>query len=178
MASDSSSGFSFSFPTRGISHFTTTTQNTTDRVGEKERTNTDLGQLQALEREFCDTLHSLCICRQSWACTLREISTQSHLECQLIFDCLPSLPPSADRPSPGLLSHTDGSLLLSVVDCLSPSSLVNWPSVFPRTFLSSSTSGLVGDLELRPLCGFRAKADKEILWPARTHTHPTQWMAT
>ena len=41
---------------------------------------------------------------------------QELLECQLIFDCLPSLPPSADRPSPGLRCR-----LISLV------SFVNWP---------------------------------------------------
>ena len=36
------------FPTLGITHFFTDTQNTTERVEEKnKRTNTDLGQLQA-----------------------------------------------------------------------------------------------------------------------------------
>ena len=44
MASDSSSGFSHSFRN---------TQNTSERVEEKnERTNSDLGQIQEQEREF------------------------------------------------------------------------------------------------------------------------------
>ena len=52
MASDSSSGC-FSFPTWGITYFFTDTRNTTERVEEKNKwTNTDLGQLQAQEREF------------------------------------------------------------------------------------------------------------------------------
>ena len=42
-----------------------------------KRTNTDLGQLQAQEREFCNTLHSPCICRLSRACILRETSTKA-----------------------------------------------------------------------------------------------------
>ena len=54
--------------------------------------------------------------------------------------------------------------------CRSPSSFVNWPSVFSGTFLSSSTSGLTGDLALSPLCGFRAKAKR--FSDRRAHTHP------
>ena len=42
--------------TRGITHFFTETQNTIERVEEKnKRTNTDLGQLQAQEEGVCDT---------------------------------------------------------------------------------------------------------------------------
>ena len=49
MASDSSRGF-FSFPTRDITHFFTSTRNTTEGVGEKEQTNNmGLGQLQEQE---------------------------------------------------------------------------------------------------------------------------------
>ena len=49
--------------------------------------------------------------------------------------------------------------------------------VFPGTFLPSSTSGLTGDLTLSPLCGFRAKTDKEIVWvvPIQTKTNCYAW---
>ena len=49
MASDSSSCF-FLFPSRGITHFFTDTQNTTKRVEEKNKqTSMGLGQLQVQE---------------------------------------------------------------------------------------------------------------------------------
>ena len=48
-----------------------------NREGGRKRTNIDLGQLQAQEREFCDTLHSLCICWLLQACILRETSTKA-----------------------------------------------------------------------------------------------------
>ena len=60
------------------------------------------------------------------------------------------------------------SPLPSVVDCLSASLFTNWPSGFSQTWLSSSTSALVWDLELRPFFGFRAKTDEEIVCLART----------
>ena len=50
------------FPTRGITHFFTDTQNTTERVEEKnKRTNTDLGQLQVQEDGVCDTVVQLSV---------------------------------------------------------------------------------------------------------------------
>ena len=75
----------------------------------------DLGQFQAQERGFCVTIlcSFSCICRLLWACILRETSIKS----LGIFDCLLSLSPSADRPSPGLLSQSDRPPQLSVVDC-------------------------------------------------------------
>ena len=66
MTSDSSSGF-FSSPTRGITHFFTDTQNTTERVEEKnKRTNTELDQLQEQER---GSLWHCAFCELTWACT-------------------------------------------------------------------------------------------------------------
>ena len=141
MTSDLSRGFSFSFPTRSISHFPTATQNTTE---EEQTNNTDLGQFQAQEREFCDTLHSPCICRLSPACILRETSTKgtnnadifsrwltrplcrsSGLSSRLSDFCwlssLPCfhllLPPSADRP---LWTATSGWLLSTALRCQPP----------------------------------------------------------
>ena len=150
----------------------------------------DLSQLQAQEREFCDTLHSPCICRQSPTCIWRETSTKatshadifwfwlirplcrtsglsSHLSdfcwllSQLSFHLL--LPPSAGRPSPRLLFYTDWFLLLSVL-------LFTWPCIFSGTFLSSSTSGLVVDLELKPfVLVSRQNRQRDCL--TGTHTH-------
>ena len=50
-------------PTRGITHFFTDTQNTTEKIEEKnKRTNTDLGQLQAQEGlSLCDTFCTFCV---------------------------------------------------------------------------------------------------------------------
>ena len=107
---------------------------------ENKWTNTDLGQLQAQEREFCGTLHSLCICRLLRTCIFHETSTKasSHADifsrwltqplCRSLdlssrlsdFCWLPSLPcfhlllpPSGHHPSPGLHCW----LLLSIFLC-------------------------------------------------------------
>ena len=91
-----------------------------------------------------------------------------------IFDCFPSLPPSADRPSPGLLSQANRPpLLLSVVDFISPSSFVNWPSFFSGTFLSSSTSGLGGDLAVRPFVWVSHQSRQRDSLTGGTHTPNT-----
>ena len=135
-----------------------------------KRTNTNLGQLQAKKREFCDTLHSLCICRLSQACIWRETSTKASRNANSSLTIFPHCLLLTVLPHDCYLTPTG---LFSVVDCISPSSFVNWPSVFSGTFLSSSTSGLVGDFEFSPLSGFRAKADKEILWQTRAHTPNT-----
>ena len=161
LASDSSSGFRW-----GISHFFTATKNTTERVEEEQTNQHGVGSTPSARKgvlwRFCAVFRTFVDYRGRVFCAKLQ---QSYKECQLIFDCLPSLPPSADRPSPGLRCRL-----------LSLGSFVNSPSVFSRTFLSSSTSGLVGDLELRPLCGFRAKANEEILWPAHTHTQHSEWL--
>ena len=77
MASDSSCG-PFSFSTSGISHFFPDTQNTTEKVEEKnKRTSTDLGQLQAQEGGvYVTPWRSPCSCRLSQACILRETYTK------------------------------------------------------------------------------------------------------
>ena len=157
----------FSFLTRDITHFITYTQNATERVEEKEQTiKHRFGSAPSARKRVCDTLHSPCICRLSWACILRETSTKTTRNAK--FDCLPSLPPSADRPSLGLLSQANRPPLLSVVD---------WPSVFFWTFLSSSTSGLAGGLAVRPFVWVSHQSRlKDSLTSA--HTHPTQRMAT
>ena len=98
LASDSSSGFR-----QGISYFFTATKKY-NRMGEEEQTNNmDLSQLQAQE-SFVTILYSFSsICRLSRACILRETSTKNYLECQLIFNCLPSFPPFSST-GPCLLS--------------------------------------------------------------------------
>ena len=67
---------------------------------------------------------------------------------------------------PGLISwptrSVNWSLLLSSADCVLLASL--GPS-FPRPLPVSWEISRTG-----PLCGFRAKTDKGILWPASTHT--------
>ena len=76
---------------RGITHFFQATRNTTKGVGEKKTKNKRtiwLGSTQVQEGQVV-TVHSLCICRLTLACTLREIST-SHEECWLILTGLPS----------------------------------------------------------------------------------------
>ena len=135
---------------RGITHFFKATQKYNREGGRKnKRTNRDLGQLQAQEREFCDTLHSPCICRLSPACILRETSTKAirnatHLWLSSLTAsfCWPSFPWTAI--SLWLVSSALRCRLhLSVFLC-------QLLSVFYRTSLSSSTSGLAGVLAVRP----------------------------
>ena len=147
----------FSSPTRGITHFFMDTQNTTERVEEKDkRTNTGLGELQALEGgSLCDILcSSPCICMLSRACILRETSTKS---LGMLTNLLTVVLPSSrcflllTVSFSGRLSQADCSLLFSFVNCLSLSS---FPPPLPvlRAILPSCTLG-----------GFRAKTVKEIL---------------
>ena len=164
MASDSSSGFR-----RSISHFFTATKNITERVGEKtkqnKRTNTDLGQLQGLEKEFCVTI----LFSFLWACIFRETYTK------------------ATRNTNSSLSVFPHSLLLLTVlplDCyLTPTGLFCPPlsstfsgfscqltSLFSLTSLSSSTSNLAGDLKLKPFVWVsRQNRHRDRLPGAHTH---------
>ena len=150
MASDSSCGF-FSFPTRCITHFITYTQNTTERVEEKEQTNKHgLGSVLNARKGVCDTLHSPCICRLSRTCILRETSTKATRNA---------------NSSLTVFSHCLLQLAVLPMDCYHTSTVLFCPplstalSVFSGTFLPSSTSGLAGDLALSPLCGFCAKTN-------------------
>ena len=126
MASDSSSGF-FSSPTRGITHFFMDTQNTTERMEEKnKRTNTDLGQLQLQEGgSLRDTFVQLSEHLQAIAGEyLRKTSTEplgmlTHLltvlsALLLSFHCLLLLTVSFS----GQLSQANCSLLLSFINWL------------------------------------------------------------
>ena len=156
MACDPSSGV-FSFPTRGITHFFMATQNTTERVEEKEQTNkqtqTWVSSKRKKEKIYVTPLCSFsCICRLSRACILRETSTKprgmlTHLWlCSLTTSfCWPSFPWTA------ISSRTSSSLSTGSL-CL----LSDFPSL-----LHFQSHG-------RSLCGFRTKTDKEIIWVAST----------
>ena len=170
MASDSSSGFSFSFPTRGISHFTTATQNTTEGVEGRTNEQHGLGSAPSEKMDFCDTLHYLCICRLSPACILRETSTKATRNanssltvfphCLLLLTVLPLdcyLTPTGLFCSP--LSTASFCLPLSTHTVSSLVSSSSRPLPVSQEISSSSH-----------LFRFHAKADKEIVWPAHTPT--------
>ena len=114
-----------------------------------KRTNTDLGQLQAKEREVCVSIlcSFSCICRLSRACILRETTRHANSSLTVFSLCLLLL----------TVLPLDCYLKPTVLLCAALSIAL---SVFSGTFLASSISGLAGDLELSPLCGFRAKIDK------------------
>ena len=165
---DSSSGF----PT-GISHISLQPHKIQPRGWKKKnkQTNKDLGQLQAQEREFCDTLYSPSICRQSQACILRETSTKATRNVNSSLTVFP---------------HHLLLLTILSLDCyLMPTSFFHSPSSFVKMplclfwdllfFVNSLVSGEISSFGL--LCGFCTKADKKILWLVQ-HTHPTQQMAT
>ena len=138
-------------------------------MGEKEQTNKHgLGSAPSARKGVCDNLHPLCICRLSRACILRETSIKatrnanSYLtvfpHCLLLLTVLPLdcyLKPTVLLCSP----LSTGSLCLP----LSTDPLSSMGPSFPRPHPLSQEVSPLG-----PLCGFRAKADKEILWPAHT----------
>ena len=150
----------------------------------------DLGQFQAQEREFCVTLHSSCIRRLSPACILHKTSTKGTNNTDIFSHWLTWPLCSSSSLSSRLsdfcwLCHsldsqlkTDCSPLPSVVDCslwvpLSTPPLSSLGPSFPPPLPVSweiSSSGL--------FCVLRAKADKMILGPARTHTHTqhNEWL--
>ena len=146
---------------------------------EKEQTNKHgLGSAPSARKGVCDTLHSPCICRLSRACIWCETSTKTTRNahssltvfphCILLLTILPLdcyLKPTVLLCSP---MSTDSLCLPLSTDPLSSLG----PS-FPRPLPVSREVSPLG-----PLCGFRVKANKEILWPAHTHTHPTQRMVT
>ena len=187
MACDSSSGF-----WSGALHISLHIRKTQPRGWRKitnEQTRVWVSPKGKKGEVFVTVLHgSPCICRLSRACILRETSTKplgvlnhsslvnpasvgqqvlavvfltlvDSLRCHAsIF----SLPSSADCVFSRQLSQADGSLWPSVVNWLSLSSL--GPSFRPPFPVSReiSPAGI--------LCGFRAKADKDILWPAPPQT--------
>ena len=126
----------------------------------KKRNNTDLGQLQAQEREFV----TLCILRAI-------VDYRGRVFCAKLLQKLLEM-----------LTHLWLSSLTASICWLS-----SWTAILRRlvssahrcqltlcdfsgTFLPSSTSSLAGDLAFGPLCRFRAKTDKEIVWVAPTQT--------
>ena len=107
------------------------------------------------------TLHSLCICRLTMACIFREISTRlqempTHLNwSSLIADrCRPRTTNSSCLSS-SLPLHTISRRLVSSAPLSTAPLRLPSPtdlSGFLFQLLSSSTSGLVGDLKSKPLC--------------------------
>ena len=136
-----------------------TTLQAQPRGWKKEQTNK-----RSKDKKEKDYVTLLCrflsICRLSLACIWRETSRKpqgmlTHL-CLLLLIVLP----------------LDSYLKPTVLLCPALSTAL---SVFSRTFLPSSTSVLAGDLALSPLCGFRAKTDKEIVWVAPTQTETNRY---
>ena len=141
-----------------------------------KRTNTDLGQLQEQEREFCDTLHSPCIYRLSPACILRETSAKatrnanSSLSSLTASFCWLSLPWTAI--SRRLVSFALRSRVPLTVPLLSTAPLSSLGPSFPLSLPVSR------EVSLSVLCvGFAPKQTKRFS-DRRAHTHPTQWMTT
>ena len=111
-------------------------------------------------RLSCDTLHSLCICRLTLARISCEISTKllgmpTHLDwSSLTAAGLYLMPPglfccpvsTANCPSPSRVANSSSKFLFS-----------NCPSPLSRTCFSYPNSGLVRDLESKPLFGFAPK---------------------
>ena len=153
-----------SSPVRGISHFFTDTQNTTyttKRVEEIKTSKLGLGLASSARREkfVILSLHSVHL----WA------SASMYL----------THPLPLANPASGS-THPSGRLPLTSVDCFLLSTALFCPllcyvsfSVLSGTFLPLSSSGSWEILRAIPLCGFRAKTNKGILWLALTHTHTT-----
>ena len=133
MARNSCSGFSFSFLTRGISHFTTATQNTIELVEGRTNEQQGLGSAPSARKG---------VCRLSRACIFCETSTKDSNNADFCWLCH-----SLDSQL-----KADRSPVPSDVNCISPSSFVNWPCVFSGPKLSSYTSDtflLMGQIELK-----------------------------
>ena len=171
LASESSSGFC-----RGISHYFTATRNTTEGVGEKEQTINELyglGSTQSARRVVLWLFIRCASVDYRWRIVFAKY-LQGYKKCQLILTGLRSLLTVVDS---GLWTH-----LVCLPYCLwtlsHPTSLfccslstapLRHPSptplsgfLFPTPFsgVPLPTSGLVEDLELRPLFGFAPKQTK------------------
>ena len=167
MASDSSSGFQ-----PGALHISLWTHKTQLRgwkKGTKEQTRTAISS-KCKRREFVTLLcSSPCICMLSRACILRETSTKplwtlTHFSTALLpsSHCL-------------LLRTVSFSGQRSQADCSLLPSFVNSLSVFSGTFLPSSTSGLMGDLTLRPFVWvLHQNGQRDPEW----HPHKQKWILT
>ena len=167
MAGDSSSGFR-----RGILRFFTATKNSTERV--KGRTN-EQTRTWVSKREKGTFMWRFCAAFRAFVdyrgrvfftkCLQKPLGMLTLLWLFFLTApfCWPSFPWTA----------ISRRLVSSALRCRLPSlgSLVNWPSLFARTFLSSSTSGLVGDLELNPFVWVsRQKRQRDLLPGAHTHS--------
>ena len=141
----------------GVSHSFMATRNTIKGVRKKNKEQTNnrgLGQLQCKKWIYV-TMHSLCICRLSLACSFCVIST-SHEECWLILTGLPSL----------ILDPISCRLVSAAVRCRLPFcvSLRQLPSLWVP--LSNSDLRSLAYfrsrryLELRPLFGLAPKQTK------------------
>ena len=135
------------FPTRDITHFFTDTQNTTERVEEKNKwTNTDLGQLQVQEGgSLWDNFvqlskHYQAIMGVNFVWNFHKVIR--HADSLDYPASIFSLPLSADCVLlwTAISSRPFSSTLLCQLAL----------SVFSGTFLPSSISDLVRDLTLRP----------------------------
>ena len=168
MASDPSSVFFFFLiPNQGYHIFLYGHTKYNREGGRKnKRTNTGSDQLQAQEREVSVALlfSFSCICRLSRACILHETSTKPLGI--LTYLWLSSLTDSCWPSFPGLLSQADRPPLPWFVTPL---------FVFSRTFLPSFTSGLVGDLVLRPFVWVSCQSrQRDSLTGTHTHQH-NEW---
>ena len=185
LASDSTSGFR-----RGISHFFTATKDTTDRVEGRTNEQYGLGSVPSARKGvLCDDFVQLFVHfvdyrgRVFFAKLLQKpLGMLTHLLLSSLSAsfCWPFFPWTAI--SRRLVSSAVRCRLLSLgsfVNWTSLGSFVNCLSVFSCIFLSSSTSGLVVYLELRPLCGFRTKTDKNIVCPESTpiFTRIIKWVS-
>ena len=125
----------------------------------------DLGLLQGQGGSLCGTLHSPCNCWLSRKCIFREIYSKASNNADFCWLC----------HSLYCQLKANSSPLPSVVNCHSPFSFVNWPCVFSGTFLSSSTSDLAGDIELKPFL-WVSRQNRQRWSDRRTHTDLTQWL--
>ena len=167
----------------GISHFFTATKEIKSREREKkeQRNNMNLCQLQTKKGCFvtpCIPRVSVDYRRLVFCAKLLQKGT-NNADIFLRLLTWPLCSSSGLKQSPFWLLLTlsfsgqpaQSRLLSSALRCRLPSlgSLVNCSSVFSRTFLSSSISGLVGDLEFKPFIWI-SRQNKEIVCQAY-HPH-------
>ena len=138
--------------------------------GRMEETNKyGLGQLLAQEEEFRNTFCTFC--EPTRACTRAKLPQKplamlTSVDCVLLF----------------LLTALSSRLIFSLPFCwLSPSSRFCWPpssgllcqltlSVFSGTLLPASSSGLVGDIALKPFV-WVSRQNRQMDRLTDTHTH-------
>ena len=148
------------------------TKNTTEGVGEKKQTNNiDLGQPQVVLWHFFVQLF-VHLVDYHWECVFRETPTEAtknpnlSLTVFLTASCcspLSTLDCQFILTGPFGCPFSTASLRLS-----SPTDLLQVPLT---TALFSPTSGLVRDLELRPLFGFAPKQTKgSSAWCTHPHS--------